>query len=538
MDRSRPFLRALAVPLVSCLALSLGALPAGAETSSQPTSGTPSPTDEEQTTDVEPTAPAPSSAGAPSAATDESTGEPTGPTEEEPPAPQATRVSLVRSAGTTAPQEPVRGRVTATTTAGAPLVDAVVEVVLSGPSPRTVELRTSEAGTATYAFEKLRSGAYTVRAEVVADATHAASSTPAVPVDVQASRWVTLLVNSGYGTRVATGENFWLRGRVLTTRGAADPGATVRLYRYSGSRAVRVATLRTGSTGWFTWSPKDRRAGTYRAVVSSVRLSGKQTVRIGGGTRTLAQRETSLAWLLGAPQSTATTKAGRTWRTYARGVLVQSGTRTWVVRGTPLRELTARGGPGGTLGAPTGDVRCGLPEGGCLQQFRTGAIYANPKAKDTLTSAVAPTKGAADLVAVARSQLGYREPSPRKSKYNKWIGRTGPGDPWCGFFQSWLAYAAGKPGAVMRKTSFPRLRDAYRSSGRTTSKPAVGRLAFIRHSRLGTVTHVGIVSKVSDRYVWTIEGNVSAGGGNKFPRGVHEVKRTKAWVSFYADPRY
>ncbi len=564
MDHSRH--RPRPVPALACLALVLGLLVApgsavaaagGDGAPVEPTAGstsatTPSdpgdqvggPSDaEDRDQPAEPTAP-------PAASLDDvepdagSSAEPASPTAEQSAgvAPssdlRATQVSVVRSAGTTTPQEPVRGRVLVRGTDGTPVTGVEVTIVLAGPSPRRQTLRTTSAGSADYSFDRLRSGSYTLQAEVVADDVHAASQSPALPIDVQAGRYVSLLVNSGYGTRVVAGENFWLRGRVLDGRGAPDPGTTVRIYRYSGSGRTKVATVRTGSSGGFAWSPQDRRTGTYRAQVSSVRFSAKQAVRAGGGTRTLGQRATSLGFLLGAPTSDVRAGGGRTWRTYERGTLVQTGARTWLVRGTFLEELASRGGPGGSLGAPTGDVRCGLPEGGCLQQFRTGAIYGNPKAKDTLTSAVSPTLGAADLLAVARSQVGYREPQPRKSKYNRWIGRTGKYDPWCGFFVSWLAHAGGKPGSVIKATSFKKLLDAERKRGRTSRTPKVGRLAYIGYFSKGTASHVGIVTQVSSTHVWTIEGNVSAGGGMKHPRGVHVVKRPKSRIVFYADPRY
>lgn len=532
--------------LVPTLALVAGVVPAVAESTPAPPTSTPAstPTTSDESSDPEETS-TPAEAGTteesgpsePAASTDDT--EPTPPAEETPPTPDLvpTTVALERAAGTTSPQEPSRGTVRVTAD-GAPLDGARVTVVADGPSTTTVEVTTGASGTASYALSGLRAGTYQLHAEVEATATHAGSRSAEATVVVQPGRWVSLLVNNGFGTRVLTRENFWLRGRVLTTAGKPQARVAVALYRYSGSGRSKVATVRTNAYGWFTWSPADRRAGTYRAQVSGTRYSAKQTVRIGTGERTLLSREASLAFLLGERRTATRTGSGRSWRYYTKGVLIQSGGRTWVVRGRPTTELSGRGGAGGSLGAPTGDVRCGLPEGGCLQQFRTGAVYVNGKAKDTLTSAVSSTLGAADLLAVARSQVGYREPSPRKSKYNKWVGRTGRNDPWCGFFVSWLAHAGGKPGSIIKATSYKKLLDAERKRGRTSQTAKVGRLAYIGYFSKGTASHVGIVTKVSSSHVWTIEGNVSAGGGQKHPRGVHVVKRTKSRIVFYADPRY
>lgn len=350
--------------------------------------------------------------------------------------------------------------------------------------------------------------------------------------------WVSIRLNSGNDTRVFTRENFWLRGRVYTTQGKPQANAAVRIYRDTKKGRTKVATVRTQKNGSWIWSPTSRRTGTYRAVVTKVRYSAKVTVKAQTGRRTLASRQKSLSFLLGSKRGAVRRSGSITWQEYSKAFLIQHGTRTWVVRGAAVGELRRNGGPAGKLGAPTSDIRCGLPERGCLQQFRTGAIYVNSKAKDKVTSAVASRLGAADLVAVAKSQIGYRESSPRKSKYNKWIGRTGPRDPWCGFFVSWLAHAAGKPGSVIKAKSFPALRNAERKRGRISHTPRVGRLAYIGYFSKGTPSHVGIVSKVEGDQVWTIEGNVSAGGGTKHPRGVHLVKRHKSYVVFYADPKY
>lgn len=419
--------------------------------------------------------------------------------------------------------------------------EAPTEPSATPPSPtETVETEPTAAPSEEPAVEPSREPAAApkpapTRAQARASALKPAAKTAAAP---KRKYWVSIRLNSGNETRVLTRENFWLRGRVYTTQGKPQSNVKVRIYRDTKKSRTKVATVRTQKNGSWIWSPTNRRAGKYRAVVTKVRYSAKVTVKPRTGTRTLASREASLSFLLGSKRGGVQRSGSITWREYSKAFLIQHGSRTWVVRGAAVGELRRNGGPAGRLGAPTGDARCGLPEGGCLQQFRTGAVYVNKKAKDKVTSAVASTRGAADLVAVAKSQIGYRESSPRKSKYNRWVGRTGPRDPWCGFFVSWLAHAAGKPGSVIKATSYPALLRAERKRGRTTKTPRVGRLAYIGYFSKGTPTHVGIVSKVEGDHVWTIEGNVSSGGGTKHPRGVHLVKRHKSYVVFYADPKY
>lgn len=538
-----------AVSILCAVVLGTGLLSPVAAAAAEPTAPSASPTSppsEPAPTTTEPTDPAPTpTSPAPTESTPaESTPTPT-------PTPTAsasvaeplatTAVTLTRSAGTTMPQEATTGTVAATVD-GEPLADAPVTVVAvtstDAVETASVEVVTAADGTARYTFDGLPAGTYYLRAEIEETETRAAARSDDAFVRVQPGAWVSLLVNNGYGTKVMTRENFWLRGRVLTTWGEPQAGVAVTLYRYSGSSRTKVATVRTNSSGWYTWSPHDRRAGTYRAVVSQYRYSALQTVAISIGRRDLLSREASLQFLLGARQTATRTGDGRSWRYYTEAVLVDDGSRTWVVRRPATAELSGLGGAGGSLGAPTGDIRCGLPESGCLQQFRYGAIYVNASAKDTVTSALASTLGAGDLLAIARSQVGYTESSPRKSKYNRWIGQTGSDDPWCGFFMSWLAYAAGKPNAVIKASSFKSLLSAERKRGRTSSTPRIGRLAYIGYFSPDAATHVGIVTKYDDDYVWTVEGNVSAGGGTAHPRGVHVVKRPRSRAVFYADPLY
>lgn len=497
-------------------------------TEPEPTTPEPEPT---EPTTPEPTTPDPTATTTPAPTASAETAEPLVPT----------ALTLTRAAGTTMPQEAATGTVAATAD-GEPLADATVNVLALDSYDTTkevarVEVVTAADGTGRYDLT-LPAGRYYLRAVLEATESRAASQSDDAYVAVQAGSWVSLLVNNGFGSKVMTRENFWLRGRVLTTWGEPQSGVAVTLYRYSGSSRTKVATVKTNASGWYTWSPHDRRAGTYRAVVSQYRYSALQAVSISIGRRDLLSREASLQFLLGARQTATRTGGGRSWRYYTEAVLIDDGSRTWVVRRPATGELSGLGGAGGSLGAPTGDIRCGLPESGCLQQFRYGAIYVNASAKDTVTSALASTLGAGDLLAVARSQVGYQESSPRQSKYNRWIGQTGSDDPWCGFLMSWLAYAAGKPNAVIKASSFKSLLSAERKRGRTSSTPRIGRLAYIGYFTPSAATHVGIVTKYDDSYVWTVEGNVSAGGGTAHPRGVHVVKRPKSRVVFYADPLY
>jgi hypothetical protein len=118
---------------------------------------------------------------------------------------------------------------------------------------------------------------------------------------------------------------------------------------------------------------------------------------------------------------------------------------------------------------------------------------------------------------VAETQVGVTEQppgsndGPQIAQYRAATQGAYAGAPWCAYFVSWCAAAAGAPigdhgqglGSVAQIT------DWARSTGRLTSTPAPGELILF-----GTA-HVGIVKSVNaDGSLTTVEGNAS--------NGVHE----------------
>lgn len=358
----------------------------------------------------------------------------------------------------------------------------------------------------------------------------------ASPSAAAGGRTLTLAMNSGVDTTFVRGETVWLRGTLASGRGKPIAGRTVVVHRVTSKGRARIDSRVTDRNGAYRIALRARSGATYVASVGTLRSTRLALTRV--TRRPLEQREASLRSLLGGPTSGVHSDAGARWRSYRQGMLVERRGVTWLVRDRAWREYRDHGGPGSTLGAPTADAACGLLEGACLQHFVTGAIYTNPKARDTSVAQDGPDRRLAALVAVARSQVGYREPSFRHSKYSRWMGRTGPQDPWCGFFVSWLSHASGDGRAIVRATTFAAQIRAERARGRTSSTPAIGRLAYIDLFNDGRTRHVGIVSKVDRTHVWMVEGNVDARGKSSKPRGVHVVKRSRARVNFYATPSF
>ncbi len=127
---------------------------------------------------------------------------------------------------------------------------------------------------------------------------------------------------------------------------------------------------------------------------------------------------------------------------------------------------------------------------------------------------------AADVVALAQSQVGYHEKASNYNlddftansgyaNYNKYARDIGVsnGQAWCATFVWWLMQMSGVPSnAYPSRTTVTRdwfnQRGLYHARGTYTPKPG-------DYVVFGNVAHCGIVESVSDNYVYTIEGNSS-----------------------------
>jgi len=317
-----------------------------------------------------------------------------------------------------------------------------------------------------------------------------------------------------------------------------------------------VTTSESGYSGYRIRPTAD---AWYRAVVldgagTVVAASTRFKVDAIAGDTTLEERRSSLAWNLGkattgitkisasdlkAAKYTGGATAAR-YQKFEGGTLVEvtqpGKIRTWLVYSRQLLEYKARGGWGGKLGLPERDVRCGLPEGGCLQLFSGGSIYTN-------TSSMSPGRYVAygrtiqtEIIAAAVSQKGYEEPSWRESKYNTWIGGTSA---WCAVFVSWAAYASGHSGDVPKDTTFPKFLSTVKKSPALKKNPSASTLragdVLIFDWGTGTPSHAGFVLSVSGSWVYTIEGNTTDGSGDP-QRGVYARKRPLSGVWAYFHP--
>ncbi len=125
-----------------------------------------------------------------------------------------------------------------------------------------------------------------------------------------------------------------------------------------------------------------------------------------------------------------------------------------------------------------------------------------------------------DMIAAARSQLGYTAPETG-AKYNQWFeGKDGDYPyAWCQTFLSWCADQAGISTEVISKESTVGGERAFFVSQKRYQKsiahggtytPRSGDIVF--YSATGdenALTHVGLVTAVGEKSFQTIEGNVS-----------------------------
>ena len=134
---------------------------------------------------------------------------------------------------------------------------------------------------------------------------------------------------------------------------------------------------------------------------------------------------------------------------------------------------------------------------------------------------------ASDLIAVARTQIGYMEGSLEGTvqgnndctKYGEWYGLNY--NPWCAMFVSWCAYQAGIPVTVIpRHASCDVGMEWFLNNGRFEFSGAHGgeyvpQIADIvyfgyQYGDEYDATHVGIIYKVDSTNIYVIEGNSSA----------------------------
>lgn len=137
------------------------------------------------------------------------------------------------------------------------------------------------------------------------------------------------------------------------------------------------------------------------------------------------------------------------------------------------------------------------------------------------------------LIDIATSQIGYLEKASNKAldsfkdnagyanwtKYGAWYGLNPAA--WCAMFVSWCfaELAGGKPGAKKMLcgslwASCTQMYNAFKAQGRVFSVPKPGDIVVFRKSAgSSTMAHTGIVTRIANNTIYTVEGNTSSAAG-------------------------
>ena len=132
----------------------------------------------------------------------------------------------------------------------------------------------------------------------------------------------------------------------------------------------------------------------------------------------------------------------------------------------------------------------------------------------------------AKVLAIAKNEVGYHESGNNYTKYAEEIDRTAfnngakNGYPWCAVFIEWLFYKAFGERAAMRMLNLPN--GSYAAGCNEFSQYFIGGNIFFRSVPPSPgdviffyvgkeINHVGIVERVEEAVIYTIEGNSGDG---------------------------
>lgn len=148
---------------------------------------------------------------------------------------------------------------------------------------------------------------------------------------------------------------------------------------------------------------------------------------------------------------------------------------------------------------------------------------------------------AAEVIALARKQVGAKEKPVNRIRYNEvYYGRdvSGPQYPWCCTFVWWVFHSLLRSDAVFPKTAYcPYALQWFKNRDRIVTEPLPGDIVFYNFTGGRSPSHIGIVASVGRGYIIAIEGNTSDGDPTNGGM-VMERKRYPNQIVAYARPAY
>lgn len=131
---------------------------------------------------------------------------------------------------------------------------------------------------------------------------------------------------------------------------------------------------------------------------------------------------------------------------------------------------------------------------------------------------------AAAFIAVATSQVGYREGENNDTVFGAWYPMNH--EAWCAMFMSWVAEQSGCRAIVPKHAYTPAGADWFQDRGQWSYTPHVGDIVYYDISGLGRISHTGTVTAVHEDGTWTAcEGNTNDGGSRE-GNGVYLKRRS------------
>ncbi len=190
-------------------------------------------------------------------------------------------------------------------------------------------------------------------------------------------------------------------------------------------------------------------------------------------------------------------------------------------------------------------------------EYSASKSYKNGKYYSNLMKVKLTGDQVADIVNVAKSQVGYHESSSSSelsgnssgsgncTEYGRWYGDQGY---WCNKFVSWCAYVAGVPTSIFPKLasatssyqSFPSYgAKCFSFSGKKTLEPGDVIFCCTCGCGRGCIDHVGLVTDVDSDYIYSVEGNLSDKVRTvKYPASSGYCSSMRERINYVARPQY
>ncbi|RJL20806.1 CHAP domain-containing protein [Bailinhaonella thermotolerans] len=143
---------------------------------------------------------------------------------------------------------------------------------------------------------------------------------------------------------------------------------------------------------------------------------------------------------------------------------------------------------------------------------------------------------ASRLLKAAQNEVGQKEGGDGRTKYGDWYAAqiskepAQQAQPWCGSFVAWAADRAGAEKYVGQFAHAPSQAAWFKSYDAWSTKPEPGAVAFLSLKKPGAIDQVGIVEKVENGKIHTIEGDVNG-------VAVQRMVRDQSQVAGYGLPR-